>query len=194
MIEGELLLQAVRDTLRSNLTNVTTSSVATSTVNKKSIQITPDEKVPPIAGEEFIGLYHSEFRNLHPAQSNSAKESYNLSVGITRRMSGQPIDRVGDTIYTQDTDVINRLKPSMLQRARDIIDLIDGVFAIITTTNGNIASGTCTFITPLGLISGDAQPKYVDEDHFWTDPDSSNAPKGLFMEIVFGGAELVRVK
>jgi len=190
MIEGEYLLRAVRDTLRSNLSNVTTSSV----VNTKSIQITPDERVPPMAGEEFIGLFHSEFRNLHPAQSITTKESYNLSIGITRRMSGQSLDRIGDTIYTEDITVLDRLKPSMMQRVRNIIDLIDGIFAIITTTNDNLPSGSCPFITPLGLVSADAQPKYVDEDHFWTDPDTSSAPKGLFMEIVFGGAELIRVK
>ena len=190
MIEGEFLMQAVRDSLRTNLSNVTKSAA---TVNK-SIQITPDERVPPIAGSEFIGIYGSEFRNQYPPQTNTSKEYYNLTVGITRRLHAEPIDRIGDTIYTEDLDIMNKLKPSMMQRVRDIIDLVDGVFALITTTNANIPSTSCPFITPLGLMSADAQPKYVEEDHFWTKPDSNEAPKGLFMEIVFGGAELVRVK
>jgi len=190
MIEGEFLLQAVRDTLRSNLSNVTKSAA---TLNK-SVQITPDERVPPMAGEEFIGIYGSEFRNVHPPQTITSKEYYNLTVGITRRLHGEPIDRIGDTIYTEDLNVMNKLKPSMMQRVRDIIDLIDGIFSIITTTNGNLPSASCPFITPLGLVSADAQPKYVDEDHFWTKPDSNEVPKGLFMEVVFGGAELIRVK
>jgi len=190
MIEGEFLMQAVRDTLRTNLSNVTKSAA---TVNE-SIQITPDDRVPSMAGEEFIGLYGSEFRNQYGPQTITSKEYYNLTVGLTRRILGEPMDGVGDTIYTKDLTIMNKLKPSMMQRVRDIIDLIDGVFSLITTTNANIPGNSCPFITPLGLVSADAQPKYVDEDHFWTQPDSTNAPKGLFMEIVFGGAELVRVK
>lgn len=190
MIEGEYLLQATRDVLRSGLTNVTKSS----TTLDKSVQITPDERVPAIAGEEFIGIYGTQFRNLYPAQSASSKESYTLSIGITRRLLAHPLDRTGDTIYTEDTSVLSTSKPSMLQRAREIINLIDGSYIIINDANSNLGKGECPFFTPLGLVSADAQPKYVDEDHFFTSPDSSEAPKGLYLEMIFGGAELVRVK
>ena len=195
MIAGEYLLQEVRDSLRTNLEYVVGSNNISTSAHNKSIQIMPDEKVPPSAGEEFISLYGSKFVNSHPAQTMSAIESYSLSVGITRRIQAQPVDRLGDTIYTEDTEVIDRIRPSMLLRAREIIDLIDGIFTIIQTVNVRLEDDNeCILLTPLGLVSGDAQPKYVDEDHFFTNPDSSTFHKGLFMELTFGGAELLRPK
>ena len=196
MIEGELLLQAVRDRLRDNLTNVIGKRSLSANAHKKSIQITPDEKVPPSAGEEFINLFGSGFRNRNPAQSNSAIEVYGVTVGITRRILAQPVDRIGDSIYTEDVAVIDRIKPSMMKRAREIINLIDGVYSVITSVNTAAAdvTGACGFYTALGLESADAQPKYVDENHFFTDPDSNKFHKGLYLEIVFSGAELLRVK
>jgi len=196
MIEGEYLLKAVRNKLRSDLKDVVGRRGMSSKSHNKSIQIMPDEKVPALAGEEFISVYGSQFVNLYPAQTQVAKESYSLSVGITRRVSGQFSARVGDTIYTKDTQVLNRLKPSMLKRARLIINMIDGIYPIINAANLNTDAslGECDFYTPLGLLSADAQPRYVDEDHFFTDPSNNKFHKGLFMEINFGGAELLRAK
>jgi hypothetical protein len=191
MIEGEYLLRGVRDRLRKKLTNI---SGTTTDATKQSIQITVDEKVPPIAGEEFIGMYGVQFRNLFKAQSDASKESYTLSVGITRRIQAQPIDRIGDTIYTEDTKVIDRAIPSMLARARTIINLVDGSYDLMNAVNSTIGTKGCLFLTPLGLISADAQPSYVDEEHFFTEPDANKFHTGLFLEIVFGEAELIRPK
>ena len=192
MIEGERLLQAVRNRLRDNLSNV---AGTTTSSKKQSIQIMPNELIPPKAGEEFIGIFGVQVRNLYPVPNNSTKESYEVSIGITRRIQAQPPDRLGDTIYTEDIEVYNRVKPSMLARAREIIDLIDGEWQVIVDTNTLISDGNPTstncFITPLGLLTADVQPKYVDENHFFTPPDSVDFHKGLFMEIAFGGAEFI---
>ena len=189
MLEGEKLLQAVRNRLRKNLTF---SGIST-TAKKQSIQIMPDQMVPPMSGEEFIGIYGGDLKNLYPVPGNSTKESYGISVGITRRVSAQPVDRLGDTTYTQDLKVYNRTKPSMLKRARQIMTLIDGIWQVVEDANTLIDSDGCPFITPLGLVTADIQPKYVDENHFFTDPDSNKFHKGLFMEISFAGAEILVV-
>lgn len=192
MIEGEHLLRGIRNTLRTNLSTVAGTVVKS---HEKSILIMPDEKVPPMAGEEFIGVYGTQMTNSFVPRSVLSKEVYQVTVGITRRIQTQPVERIGDSIYTEDTDVINRTRPSMLKRAREIITLIDGVWTLMQTVNTAItADDGCWFITPLALISADAQPKYVDEDHFFTKSDSSKFHKGLFIEIVFGGAEFIRPK
>lgn len=193
MIEGEKLLQAVRNRLRDNLTNLPGTS---SKSKLKSVSIMPNEMIPPYAGEEFIGIYGGRMVNDYPTATRSSRENYSISVGITRRIQAQPIDRLGDTIYTEDTDVYDRDRPSMLARARDIITLIDGITQVITDANellsddSDVSPGYC-FMTPLALISADMQPRYVDEDHFFTPEDDNEFHKGLFIELSFGGAYFV---
>jgi len=183
MIEGEYLLEAIKETLISSLTNITYPA--------NSIRITVDERADILAGTEFIAIYKQSMENLHQSNTITNKESYSIAIGITMRLAGTPVDRVGEKLITYDS-IVSKLKPSMFARARQVIDLIDGSTAVINLAN---AKGLgCPFIAPLGFTGDSGQITYVEEDHFFNEATQNVRPEGVFLELQFSGAFLVRVK
>lgn len=183
MVEKEVLMEQTRDTLKENLPNLKLPNV--------SCKVMVDERVPPTAGEEFIGVYGQTLENLNPPNHITKRIVHGLTIGITRRVLGVPNEQTGENILTENQ--IARLKPSMFARANQIIESMldsDG-WTLIGRVNTLVAasSGGC-FLSPLGLISVDPTPETVDESHFDQEAEGEN-PRyvGLLLELQFGGAE-----
>jgi hypothetical protein len=180
MLEKENLLKATRTHLRENLVNVYRPN--------SSIRIMVDERVPPNAGEEFIGIRCSLVQNLNPPSAVAKVIEYGLTISITRRVIGLANEHTGENILT-DTQ-FERLKPSIEKRAREIANLIDGSWTLMSSINESLPVGSGCFLSPLGLVSEDAEPQTVEEAHFDTEEETGN-PRyvGLLLELSFAGAE-----
>lgn len=187
MIHKEIVLEGIRSHLRSNLTNLTRPN--------DSLRVMQDEKVPPGSGEEFIGIYGGEVENLFRPNEVTKRINHGFTIGITRRMQGIPNEDAGETVYTYDAAKVARAKPSMLERAREIANLVDSSWTLITAINAALTTaGECPgFITTFGFVSLDPQLQEVNEDHF--DQEQARGLRGdiryigLLMELEFSGAE-----
>jgi hypothetical protein len=181
----EILMESVRDYLQNNLSNVR--------IPQKSIRVMTSQRATPECGEEFIGVYGTDVTNQSGPNSLSKLLEHTLNIGITRRVSGLPNEQTGENILTEDQ--VAKYAPSMLERARQIINLLDnnfGLFATINTTACSLDGGG--FIQPLGFVSMDSAPEQVGEEHFDVQRDFTNARYvGLFLEIRFGGAVYVKI-
>lgn len=187
MIHKEIVLEAIRSYLRNNLTNLARP--------KDSVRVMQDEKVPPGAGEEFIGIHGGVVENLFPPNEVTKKIHHGFRIGITRRLQGVPNEEAGETIYTYDANKVARIKPSMLARAREIANLVDTSWTLIANINSALtAAGECPgFITTFGFVSLDPELQEVNEDHFDQEPSRGMGGDiryiGLLMELEFAGAE-----
>lgn len=182
MILTEPLLETIRDTLQENLTNITLPT--------RCIKITNDERVSPWAGEEYINIYGATTSNEYDSAYQARKEIYSLNIGITRRLIGQPTDLSAETIYTQNEVYINRVKQTMVKRAYEIIELIDGNWGIIALIRQmGCDSGQCDacIMTPLGFVGSSALEEKFAE-HFRLE-DDGDRPQALFLELQFAGME-----
>lgn len=186
MFEKEVLLEQTRDFLKDNLTGVTRPN--------QSIRVMVDDRVPPTSGEEFIGIYGGSSVNVNNPTDITKRISHGLTIGITRRVIATPNEQTGEHIFTEKH--IQHIKPSMLARAKQIIQLMlrsDG-WALMELINAIVAVDGGCFLTPMGLISVDSQPETKDESHFDTDDNPSNRRYvGLYLGIEFGGAEYFSV-
>ncbi len=183
MILTEPLLETIRTILRENLTNITLST--------RSILITNDEKVPPYSGEEFINIYGATTSNEYEPTFQARKEIYSLNIGITRKLIGVPTDVSAEAWYTQNEAVVIRQKQTMLKRAYEIIELIDGNWGIPALIRQlGCDSGQCDacILTPLGFTGSSAlEEKYAE--HFRLENDGDR-PQALFLELSFTGMEV----
>ncbi len=183
MILTEPMLEAIRDTLQENLTRITLPT--------RSIKITNDEKVPAYSGEEFINIYGAITSNEYEAIYQARKEVYSLNIGITRKLIGIPPDLSAEAMYTQNETVINRTKQTMLKRAYEIIELIDGNWGIPALIRQlGCDSGVCDacILSPLGFTGSSAlEEKYAE--HFRLE-DDGDRPQALFLELSFSGMEV----
>ena len=78
MLITEPILEAVRDTLQNELTNIQ--------YPQKSIRVTTDETAPPYAGEEFIGVTGGEVRNEYAPEWFQRKLLHTMTISYTRRL------------------------------------------------------------------------------------------------------------
>jgi hypothetical protein len=183
MILTEPLLETIRDTLRDELTNITLPS--------RSILITNDEKLPSYSGEEFINIYGATTSNEYEPIFQARKEVYSLNIGITRKLIGIPPDISAEAMYTQNETVINRVKQTMITRAYEIIELIDGNWGIPALIRQmGCDSGDCDacILSPLGFTGSSAlEEKYAE--HFRLE-DDGDRPLALFLELQFSGMEV----
>lgn len=189
MLASEILMEKTAALLRSDLVKLKQPS--------SSIRVMIDERVPPLSGEEFIGVYGATAYNENRPAHVTRKIIYGLTIGITRRCIGVANEHSGENILTEND--IARVKPSMLARADEIIETLlqtDG-WTLMTTVNAALAAdGGCygQFLVPLGLLSVDALPQIKYADH-WDIPATDEQPEryaGLHLEIQFGGAEYYR--
>jgi hypothetical protein len=183
MILVEPMLETIRDILQDELTNITLPT--------RCIKITNDEKVPPYSGEEFINIYGATTSNEYEAIYQARKEVYSLSIGITRKLIGIPTDISAEAMYTQNENIINRVKQTMLKRAYEIIELIDGNWGIPAIIRQmGCDSGVCDacILSPLGFTGSSAlEEKYAE--HFRLE-DDGDRPQALFLELSFSGMEV----
>lgn len=180
MLLTQPLLLNIQEILIDNLTDITEK--------EKSILITNDEKVPPYAGEEFINLFGITVENeLDPVEIQRV-ENYSLSIGITRRLEGIPTDVSAESIYVEK--LIQRAKAAMVQRAYEIINLIDGNWGIpslIRQDEDLEEVADFCILSPLGY-RGSSELQEVFADHYRLE-DPSDRPQGLFLELNFGGLQ-----
>jgi len=177
----EYILEAIRDELRLGLDYITNPN--------RSIRIINDKDVPAYSGEEFIGIYGASYTNEYDRLAISRKDTYEFIIGITRRMSGIPVDSTGETIYTQDESLISRNKSSMLNRAREIIQLLEYNWDIVGKIKSQASSDLIEvcILSPLALESS-SPVEEVDASHFHLENDNDN-PSGLLLELQFSGIE-----
>lgn len=188
MIESEPLLEAVVARLQANLNNLRQPT--------RSVGLMVDEKVPPGAGEEYIGVYLSDSTNLNPPSFVTKRIGFGFTIGITRRMQGIPNELAGKTVLTYNEALVSRLKPSMYNRAKEIANILEAGngWTLINEINAAIADATGCFIVPFGLQSISPIPRKVDEDHFDTEGDQLGIRYvGLLLELEFAGAEYYKV-
>jgi hypothetical protein len=183
MILTEPMLETIRDILQDNLTRITLPT--------RSIKITNDEKVPAYAGEEFINIFGATTSNEYEPTYQTRKEIYSLNIGITRRLIGIPPDLSAEAMYTQNEEFINRAKQTMLKRAYEIIELIDGnwgIPAIIRQMGCDSGQCDACILSPLGFTGSSAlEEKYAE--HFRLE-DDGDRPQALFLELQFSGMEV----
>lgn len=187
MIEKEILMEEAVSLLRTQLDNLTLPNV--------SCRLMVNERCPPNAGEEFIGVYGGIANNLNlPAHPTKLFE-HSLKIGITRRLTGIANEHAGENILTENQ--IARLKPSILARAREIIDvmqLADG-WTLLAAANTRIeAYGGC-FLVPLGIVRADDEPTPKGPEHWDIENHEEAGGRsyvGLHYELEFGGAQSYR--
>jgi len=184
MKESEHLLEGIRERLVTGLENFSRP--------ESSIKITVDNTIDATAGKEFINIYKSSLSNINPLHAITTRESHSVTVGITRRLIATPMDRVGYNILTKE-DKINRLKPSLLQRAGEISELVDNDYTLLGMVNTRIGTAGQCFLIPLALES-DSEVEWVEEDHFFNAESEGDRPEGIYMELVFSNAQLFRVR
>lgn len=177
MLLLEKVLLVTRDLLRDELENITQID--------KSIRITDDEKVPTYAGEEFINLYGATVSNEYPLEQPVRKEVYSITIGITRRLQAIPTDVSAESIYVED--LITRTKSTMIRRAYEIINHIDGNWGIpaLIRQDTDLTSYDFCITSPLGFSNSSPLVEKWAE-HFRLDDDSER-PQALFLELTFSG-------
>lgn len=179
MLISEPLLEVTRDFLRANLNNIY--------LPDRSIRLTDEERVPPYAGQEFINLYALSCENLTDPIFPYRQESYGLKIGITRRLSGSPVDSSAESIYTVDENLVHQAKIAMTQRAFDIVNLIDGKWAIpaLIRQLSYLSGYSFCILSTLNYLSSSEGVREVFAEHFYGEDDNEN-PQGLFLELNFG--------
>lgn len=187
MRESEHLLEGVRERLITGLNNFDRSD--------KSIKITVSNNVDAGAGKEFINIYKASVSNVNPLSAMITREVHSITIGVTRRLVGVPLDRVGHRLLTKE-DKINLLKPSLLQRVGEINELIDNSYDLLKIVNDRIseAGDGEHFLIPLALDSDSGEVDWVEEDHFFNDESGGDRPEGIYTELVFSNAQLFRVR
>lgn len=184
MIEKEILLEQTVIYLRSGLENLTQPN--------HSCRLMVDERCPPNAGEEFIGVYGGNANNINPPTHITKAIEHGLTIGITRRCIGIANEHAGENILTESQ--IQRTKPSLLLRARQIIDLMlagDG-WTLMGVVNPLVEDFGGCFLAPLGLLSIDPTPQQKGPEH-WDQAEEEEDLRisrymGLLLELQFGGA------
>jgi hypothetical protein len=178
MLQKELVLKTTTTYLRNNLSTVY--------LPNQAIRIMVDERVPPTAGEEFIGVRGSSVETISEPSSLAKVIEYGITISITRRVIGAANEDTGANILT-DTEY-NRIKPSLEKRAGEIAVLLDNSWELMQLINAEIFDGC--FLTPFSFLSEEAEPETVDASHFDINDDPMN-PRyvGLHLPLEFGGAE-----
>lgn len=178
MLHQELVLELVTDYLRDNLSTVYLPS--------QSIRIMVDERVPPNAGEEFIGVRGNAIQLISDVSSLAKVIEFTITVSITRRVIGAANEHTGANILT-DTQ-FNRIKPSLLKRAEEVALVLDHSWELMQLINSQIFDGC--FLTPFAWITQLGEPETVTADHYDIEDDPLN-PRyvGLHLPLEFGGAE-----
>jgi hypothetical protein len=182
MLLLEPTLEEIRSLLRSEIKNLASPDT--------SIRITNEDRIPAEAGEEFINLYGATCSNLYPPENITRKERYSLKIGITRRFNSFGPNVTGESLYTYDDAIYSRAKSSMVKRAFEIINLIDGNWTLAGDIRDKAALDGYDFclLTPLGFSS--AEPVIeVEADHFYTEDEVTGLAVGLFLVLNFEGLE-----
>lgn len=182
-IVKEIVLEKVVARLKAGLTNFRFPD--------RSVRVMVDERVPPDAPEEFIGVAGNDVSTIDPPHNTTKHHNYAFTVGITRRVLTLPNEQAGEYILTyNDQKVLNRNKPSMYARASEIVDLLEdnNGWTLLNEINTVVGPVGC-FIIPFGFTSLNASPETVGEDHFDTDSQLGARYAGLYMGLQFGGAE-----
>jgi len=177
MILQESILEQTRDLLRDELSVIENP--------RRSIRITPDETVPAYSGTEFIGIYNAEYVNEFDHALEQRKDIYELTVGITRRTEGMPKDGIAEAIYTKDETLLDHAKNSLLERAWEIVRMLDGNWTLVKTVYDLFPQETFCIMSPLGLTDVSSVIK-VGSEHFQVSTESDN-PYGLVVELQFRG-------
>lgn len=192
MYEKEILLKEVVSLLRTGLASVSKRVF----LPTQSIRLMVDERIPPTAGEEFIGVYGGTSNNLNLPHHPQKRIEYGFKIGITRRCVGLANEHMAENALTQN--IIEKDKASILRRTRQVINIMqqaDG-WTLVGAANTQLEEEDYEgmFVCPPGLISLDDEPQTVTADH-WdikVEEDEEERYAGLFMELTFGGAEFYR--
>jgi hypothetical protein len=186
MIEKEILMEEVVVLLKARLNNLYLPNL--------SCRLMVDERCPPNAGEEFVGVYGGTTNNLNPPAHPTKQIEHSLRIGITRRLIGIANEHAGENILTENE--IARVKPSIMARAREIINvmhLADG-WTLLAAANTRIEEYGGCFLVPLGFVRADEEPSQKGPDH-WDTEDHEEGGRGyvgLHYELEFGGALSLR--
>lgn len=184
----EVVLEKVRDRLRDGLTNVHQPGA--------SLRIMKDgQRIPPTAGEEFISVHPGDVGQLSIPAHQVKHHGYSFRVSITRRLNAQSNETAGERILTYDETKLERLKPSMYERADQIVTLLeDGNGWTLLNQINAVIGPTGTFLVPFGLVSVNPVPEEVGPDYFDTiyDKETQVSYVGLVLPLEFGEAEFLR--
>lgn len=191
MVVGEVILEQVRLLLRQDLANVKRAS--------GSIRVMADERAIPTAGEEFFGVHgHSQTLESPP---HHVHKTYRVGfqIAFTRRVLAIPNEQAGETIVTYDETKLTRARPSVLERANEIADVLnqnDGWTLLNAINNIICPAEKGNIIEPFALLSF-PEPEQVREEHFDIQPENTGLARdvryvGLLVRLEFGGAKYIR--
>lgn len=184
MLGTEELLEGVVSYLKDNLSNFKRPD--------RSIRVMVNERSIPSSGEEFIGVNAYTIANLNPPNAGTKRVENGVKISYTVRVNGVPNDVIGEALWTHKA--VLRVKPSIVKRCNQIIDLLDENWTLMSSVNAlTVAAYGGCYLKALGFVSMDAEPQLKDEDHFDIETEFEQAPNlrpvGLLTEIELGGAE-----
>jgi hypothetical protein len=194
--------QAVRDYLRSNLSNFYNS---TSADINRNCKIMPDEHPTADCGQEFIAIYGSYHSPGKKDLMMAIDEHFGITIAVSRKIALVPPDYRGELGYlntkslpssvsTDDSNTFLTAWKSTEARCREIVKLVAGTsrYTIMANANALIDASYGGPITePLQWFGTDPAPKQVDSTFFFgyqdPQPDSDNI-FGLVQQVRFGDA------
>lgn len=174
---------AVRNMLRSSLENFYGSSLSD---RNNNCRVMPDEKVVPSCGQEFIGIFCSNWTNIGGMQY-ALHEETTVTVAVTHRTGYVPFDRLGEAEYIKDEDIFIANAISLTDRLREIVALIHPDYINFNAQLDALLLGRQKAYDKLWFVGGDASPKIVGPEHFNASSADQSAT-GLLMKLHFKGS------
>lgn len=191
---------AVRDFLRSNLTNFYAGE--TSHIHR-NCKVTYDEQPTADCGQEFIAIYGAYHQPNNKNLMQALDEDFGITIAVSRKIAVVPPDYRGELGYTNsqtlppnvstpDTDRWLSSWSSTEARCREIVKLVCGGnrYAIMDAANQLLTQGG-PFTEPMLWLGTDAVPRPVGPEHFYSYADLSQGADpvfGLVMKVQLGGA------
>lgn len=179
------LLEAIRDRLRVTL--------APLNIDTDSIQVTPNEKVNADSGQVAVSIYSIDVSPSTESGNAILAREYSVAVGVTTKSRFVPVDRRGETLYTdiQDSNVIS--VDEVLER---VIKSIHGRPDIVQKATQYGAKLAIVYSEPLYLSRSISNPEEKSFDH-WNISETQFKEfeyneqdyEGLYQEVVFQGAK-----
>lgn len=175
-------LEAVADRLQSVLTN---ASIDDPTHN---ILVMPDGKPAATGGTVFIAVHPGgSFNPLVDTYGDTMAESYEVLCTISQRTRNVPEDRIGKSLYIEQTKSLSRI-------ALNVRNAVSNVRSLKTDVEAAIASESVSGgVVELLRWSRSSQPVPRDKSWFMSvDPyDMDMQPAGYSMEMAFVGGQIV---
>lgn len=191
---------AVRDYLRSNLTNFYGGDA---TFINRNCKVMLDEQPTADCGQEFISIYGSYHQPHTKNLMQALDEEFGLTIAVSRKIAIVPPDYRGEMGYISDKALPLNVTPadednwilswaSTESRCREIVKLLAGSarYSIMQNANDTLNEGS-PFTEPLIWHGTDAAPRPVGPEHFYSFasmPKDADPTFGLLMKVHFGGA------